>query len=265
MSRALTGVWCCAVLALTGAVQAAAKPSSADLEQRWRALYQQAGQAGPALSFPYAHCFKRAAAAHGLPETLLLAVARGESDFDARARSKANAYGLMQILWPDTARHLGIDELSELLEPCTNVEAGARYLKELLGRYRGNVHRALAAYNYGPARIPVEGGALPDGALWYSAYILRHLGYVMQGAGATGPRDYGGQGRALVIRFSRPYRAVAFVESVQPKLGDIRLDWFRRPQGDFDVVMLYAHDEELRRGRRVLRAMGLSVQAAATP
>jgi hypothetical protein len=263
MCRTIKGILLCATLALMATTRADAKVSSVDLEDRWRAFYRDAGQARPALSFPYAHCFKRAATAHGLPETLLLAVARGESDFDARARSKANAYGLMQILWPDTARHLGIERLSELLDPCTNVEAGARYLKELLRRYRGNLHRALAAYNYGPARIPVDAGVLPDGALWYSAYILRHLGYVLQGRGqgAAGRRDSGGQGRVLVIRFSRPYRAAAFVDSVQPRLGDIRLDWFRRPDGDFDVVMLYAHEDDLRRGRRLLGAMGLLVKA----
>jgi hypothetical protein len=259
MYRALRGTLLCAILLLIAATRAGANVSSAVLEERWRDFYKDAGQARPALSFPYANCFNEAATAHGLPETLLLAVARGESDFDARARSKANAYGLMQILWPATARHLGIDRLSELLDPCTNVEAGARYLKELLRRYRGNVHRALAAYNYGPSRIPVAGGVLPDGALWYSAYILRHLGYVLQGGsqGAGGHQDYGGQGRLLVIRFSRPYRAAAFVESLQPRLGDIRLDWFRRSDGDFDVVMLYADEGDLRRGRRLLGGMGL--------
>ena len=139
------------------------------VEGRWQRYAEGALQTRPALDFPYAHCFTRAATAHGLPETLLLAVARGESDFKPRARSKANAYGLMQILWPDTARHLGLTQLSEVLDPCTNVDAGARYLKELRQRYDGNLYRTLAAYNYGPARIPVTGGRIPDGATWYSA------------------------------------------------------------------------------------------------
>ena len=153
------------------------------VEARWQAFAATGAQSRPAVVFPYAHCFERAAADHQLPETLLLAVARGESDFKPRARSDANAYGLMQILWPGTAKHLGLNRLSDLLEPCTNVEAGARYLKELLEHYRGNLHRALAAYNYGPSRIPVSGDKLPDGAVWYSAYILRHLDYVLKGGG----------------------------------------------------------------------------------
>jgi len=174
-------------LALLVAAPASAKTDTSidagALEARWQTFSQTAAQTEPALEFPYAHCFKRAAAAHELPETLLLAVARGESDFEPEARSHANAYGLMQILWPGTAKHLGLNRLADLLEPCTNVEAGARYLKELLQRYQGNLHRALAAYNYGPSRIPVSGGELPDGAVWYSSYILRHLDYVLNGSG----------------------------------------------------------------------------------
>jgi len=230
------------------------------LESRWQTFSKTAAQTQPALEFPYAHCFKRAAAAHDLPQTLLLAVARGESDFKPKARSDANAYGLMQILWPGTAKHLGLKRLSDLLEPCTNVEAGARYLKELLKHYRGNLHRALAAYNYGPSRIPVSGGKLPDGAVWYSSYILRHLDYVLHGnrkhpLGSV-PRPYSDQDRLFVIRFARPYRAAAFVETLQPRFGDIRLDWFRRPDKGFDVVMLYTSEKELGRGRQLLSDMG---------
>jgi soluble lytic murein transglycosylase-like protein len=230
------------------------------LEARWRTFAKTAAQRPPALQFPYADCFKRAAAANELPETLLLAVARGESDFEPTARSEANAYGLMQILWPGTAKHLGLNRLSDLLDPCTNVKAGARYLKELLERYQGNLHRALAAYNYGPSRIPVSGGELPDGAVWYSGYILRHLEYVLNAGGkrpAAAPvRAYAEEERLFVIRFARPYRAAAFVDTLQPRFGDIRLDWFRRPKGGFDVVMLYTSQQELDRGQQLLSAMG---------
>jgi len=230
------------------------------LEARWRSFAKTAAERQPARQFPYADCFRRAAAAHELPETLLLAVARGESDFEPDARSQANAYGLMQILWPGTAKHLGLNHLSDLLDPCTNVEAGARYLKELLGRYQGNLHRALAAYNYGPARIPVSGGELPNGAVWYSGYILRHLDYVLNAGGkrpaAAPPGPYEDEDRLFVIRFDRPYRAAAFVDTLQPGFGDIRLDWFRRPEGGFDVVMLYSSEQEKDRGRQLLSALG---------
>ena len=230
------------------------------LEARWQTYAEGALQTRPALDFPYAQCFRRAATAHDLPETLLLAVARGESDFKPQARSKANAYGLMQILWPVTAKHLGLEQLSEVLDPCTNVDAGARYLKELQQRYHGDLNRTLAAYNYGPARIPVSGGRLPDGAIWYSAYIMRHLDFVLNGRRKSGrgtPRQqYSEQDRLFIIHFSRPYRAAAFVDRLQPGFGELRLDWFRRTDGGFDVVMLYANEAERSRGQALLDKMG---------
>lgn len=230
------------------------------LEVRWQTYADKALLTRPALEFPYAECFSRAAAEHELPETLLLAVARGESDFEPQARSSANAIGLMQILWPGTAKHLGLEQLSEVLDPCTNVDAGARYLKELLQRYHGDLHRSLAAYNYGPARIPVSEGRLPEGAVWYSAYIMRHLDYVLNGThkaqGATGRRRYSGQERLFIIHFSRPYRAAAFIDRLQPGFGDLRLDWFRRADGGFDVVMLYANESERSRGQQLLDNLG---------
>jgi hypothetical protein len=230
------------------------------LEGRWQTYASNALQTQPALDFPYARCFSRAATAHDLPETLLLAVARGESDFKPRARSSANAYGLMQILWPGTAKHLGLEKLSEVLDPCTNVDAGARYLKELQQRYDGNLYRTLAAYNYGPARIPVSGGRLPDGAVWYSSYIMRHLDYVLNGnskaRSGTARQRYAGQDRLFIIHFSRPYRAAAFVERLQPRFGDLRLDWFRQADGGFDVVLQYADEAERNRGEQLLDKMG---------
>ena len=231
------------------------------LEARWQTYANTARQTRPALEFPYADCFSLAAREHELPETLLLAVARGESDFEPQARSKANAIGLMQILWPGTAKHLGLEQMSEVLDPCTNVDAGARYLKELLQRYQGDLHRTLAAYNYGPARIPVSEGRLPDGAIWYSAYIMRHLDYVLNGsnkaAAGSVRKRYSGQDRLFIIHFSRPYRAAAFVDRLQPGFGDLRLDWYRRAEGGFYVVLMYAIDSERSWGQQLLGMLGL--------
>ena len=261
MSALQRSIILCAVLLMPLPASAKRSPiAPAVLEANWQQYAVRAGQTEPAMAFPYAHCFRRAAATHDVPETLLLAVARGESDFEPNARSHANAYGLMQILWPGTANHLGIRRLSDLMKPCTNVDAGARYLKELLGHFDGNVHRALAAYNYGPSRIPASGGQLPEGAVWYSSYIFRHLDYVINGGGKaqrySRSRSYAGQGRLYIIRFDRPYRAAALVNSLQPSFGDLRLDWFRRPDKGFDVVMLYENDEERERGERLLSARG---------
>lgn len=253
--RGLAVVW----LALTAAGSAA---KDTDYDVAWQTYTASATQLEPAYRFPHATCFGTAAIQYDLPETLLLAVARGESDFEATARSRANAHGVMQILWPDTARHLGIHRLSQLYDPCTNIDAGARYLKELLAVYEGNLHLALAAYNYGPRRIPSDGGPIPSGANWYSGYIYRHLQYVLGDGRQTktaGDALYSTLGQSTLVTFGEPYRAAAFVASLEQQAPALNLDWFRRGTGKFEVVMTYADREEFDASTRLLLGAGFRV------
>lgn len=233
-----------------------------DLNAAWQSYQTTQSTNEPAFRFPYATCFSVAALEYDLPETLLLAVARGESDFEATARSRANAHGVMQILWPVTAKHLGIHRLSELYDPCTNIDAGARYLKEMLARYDGNIHLALAAYNYGPQRIAQSGEDIPNGANWYSGYIYRHLGYVL-GDGMTAPTTghflYSDIGQSTLLTFGEPYRAAAFIQRLEKQSPDLSLDWFRRGTGEFEVVMTYADKEGFERSARQLRQAGFRI------
>ena len=233
-----------------------------DLDAAWSAYRDGGVHNDPAYVFPYSSCFGAAAAEHKLPLTLLLAVARGESDFEATARSRANAHGVMQILWPVTAKHLGIHRLSELYDPCTNIEAGARYLRELVDRYDGNLHLALAAYNYGPNRIPLNAEKIPEGASWYSGYIYRHLNYVL--GDVSRPRSVAGSlyselGQSTLLTFGEPYRAAAFIERLERAAPELNLDWFRRGTGEFEVVMSYADRDEFDRHALSLRNAGFRV------
>ncbi len=241
---------------------AGAHATRQDLDAAWRDYASRQASLQPAYRFPHATCFSAAALDHDLPESLLLAVARGESDFEATARSRANAHGVMQILWPGTARHLGIHRLSDLYDPCTNIDAGARYLKELLTHYDGNVHLALAAYNYGPGRISRDGAGVPSGAQWYSGYIYRHLNYVIgNGTGRAVPPDtlYSEIGQSTLLTFGEPYRAEAFIERLENRSPDLNLDWFRRGTGEFEVVMTYASREEYDRSARLLQSAGYRI------
>ncbi|MEM8815723.1 MAG: transglycosylase SLT domain-containing protein [Pseudomonadota bacterium] len=233
----------------------------ADLEAAWQAYLDTQTHLAPVYVFPHSACFATAAAKYGLPETLLLAVARGESDFEATARSRANAHGVMQILWPVTAKHLGIRRLSSLYDPCTNIDAGARYLKEMLARYAGNLHLALAAYNYGPNRIPVNAVSIPDGARWYSGYILRHMRYVLGDGASTPPASglYSELGQSTLLTFGEPYRAAAFVARLEDRAEGLKLDWFRRGTGEFEVVMSYADRDEFDRHAALLRRAGYRI------
>lgn len=84
-----------------------------------------------------------------LPAKLLRSVAAQESGFRACAVSKKGAKGLMQLM-PATAEELDVEDP---FEPAENLEAGAKYLRQLLDKYAGDVAMALAAYNAGPGAV----------------------------------------------------------------------------------------------------------------
>lgn len=95
----------------------------------------------------------KTAAKHDLSPELLRAVIEAESGFNHRAKSPVGAMGLMQLM-PETANFLGVNDP---YDPVQNLEAGGRYLKGLIDRYEGSVHRALAAYNWGPGNLDRRG------------------------------------------------------------------------------------------------------------
>ena len=94
---------------------------------------------------------------YGLDADLVLAVVAVESNFEPRAVSKKGAQGLMQLM-PATADDLGV---ADALDPATNLDGGARYLQALLRLYRGDLRKALAAYNAGPGAVARHGGVPP--------------------------------------------------------------------------------------------------------
>lgn len=88
-----------------------------------------------------------------LSPALMEAVVWQESRWRENARSPVGAQGLAQLM-PGTARYLGVDPR----DPFANLEGGARYLREQLDRFDGNIEKALAAYNAGPGRVERAGG-----------------------------------------------------------------------------------------------------------
>jgi hypothetical protein len=99
----------------------------------------------------------RASARHNLPQELIMAVIKAESDFQTRAVSSAGAQGLMQLM-PSTARELGVKNPFDIRE---NIEGGARYLKKMIDIFSGNLEQALAAYNAGPQAVKNHQGRIP--------------------------------------------------------------------------------------------------------
>lgn len=98
-----------------------------------------------------------ASSAHSLSPALVRAVITVESGGDPSAISTAGAMGLMQLM-PDTARAYGV---ADAFVPSENVDGGCSYLHDLLGRYRGDLSLALAAYNAGPGAVAKYGGVPP--------------------------------------------------------------------------------------------------------
>jgi soluble lytic murein transglycosylase-like protein len=95
-----------------------------------------------------------AAKAHDLQPNLIRAVIEQESAFRPCAVSSTGAEGLMQLM-PDTADQLGV---SDPFDAAQNIEAGAKYLKDLIDKYKGDLAEALGAYNAGPAAADQTGG-----------------------------------------------------------------------------------------------------------
>jgi soluble lytic murein transglycosylase-like protein len=89
-----------------------------------------------------------------LEEDVIRGVMRQESAFRPCAVSSQGAVGLMQLM-PTTADQYGV---KNPFDPVENVEAGARFLKDLLSRYGGDLTLALGAYNAGAARVDAAAG-----------------------------------------------------------------------------------------------------------
>lgn len=133
-----------------------------------------AGPAGSAAAVPFATEIDAAAARHGVDPALLRALIRQESNFDPSARSPAGATGLTQLM-PATARSLGV---TNALDPAQAIEGGARYLRQQLDAFGGDVSKALAAYNAGPGAVRRFGGVPPYAET--QAYVQRVMGYADQ-------------------------------------------------------------------------------------
>jgi soluble lytic murein transglycosylase-like protein len=101
----------------------------------------------------YAAKIHELAARFDLSPSLLEAVVWQESRWREDAVSPVGARGLAQLM-PGTARYLGVNAE----DPFQNLEGGARYLREQLDRFDGNLEKALAAYNAGPGRVERAGG-----------------------------------------------------------------------------------------------------------
>jgi hypothetical protein len=111
----------------------------------------------PLFNLAYAVTVMQAAREFRLDPALIRAVIHAESAFDAGARSKAGAMGLMQLM-PGTAMDMQVDNA---FNPQQNIRGGSRYLAKMLKQFNGDIDLACAAYNAGPSVVTQYKGIPP--------------------------------------------------------------------------------------------------------
>jgi soluble lytic murein transglycosylase len=153
-----------------------------------------------AFPLPYRDALLRYSKANSLDPYMVAALIRQESEFDARAVSHANAYGLTQIL-PSTGRELARRTLrarrfpaTALFQPEVNIQLGTAFLRSLLTSFDNRWEPALAAYNAGRTRA----------ALWFGWQNYRDPAEYVETIPVAETRNY----VQLVIRNAAIYRSL---------------------------------------------------------
>ena len=103
---------------------------------------------------------------YNVDNELIRAMIQVESGWNTDAVSNKGAQGLMQLM-PRTAAMLGV---TDPFDPEQNIEGGVRYISDLTDKYRGDIEKALAAYNAGPARV--DSGSIPEVSRRYVKNIM---------------------------------------------------------------------------------------------
>ncbi|MBQ7215855.1 MAG: lytic transglycosylase domain-containing protein [Synergistaceae bacterium] len=103
---------------------------------------------------------------YNVDSELIRAMIQVESGWNTEAVSNKGAQGLMQLM-PRTAAMLGVNDPFDAEQ---NIEGGVRYISDLTDKYRGDIEKALAAYNAGPARV--DSGNIPEVSRRYVRNIM---------------------------------------------------------------------------------------------
>ncbi len=119
----------------------------------------------------YDQHIREAATLYQIPEELVRAVIKVESDFDPRAVSPANAHGLMQLIPPTAERMM----VTDIFDPRQNIYGGVRYLRVLANMFNGDIQLTVAAYNAGEGAVIRHGGIPPYPET--QDYVRRVLGF----------------------------------------------------------------------------------------
>jgi soluble lytic murein transglycosylase-like protein len=144
----------------------------------WR--YEEAHQ--PLFKSKFDAIIVEAAKKFDVDASLVSAVIKAESDFNAREVSDKGARGLMQLM-PSTAERFGV---TDSYDPVANIYGGVRYLRWLLKTFNGNADLAVAAYNAGEGNVWKYNGVPPfRETINYINRIAKHIRNAMPAAPAA--------------------------------------------------------------------------------
>ncbi|MFE8646310.1 lytic transglycosylase domain-containing protein [Sphingomonas sp. NCPPB 2930] len=163
------------------------------VERRWRYGSSNGSSASSASSGnlavdvprgarPFSDLVHTASRRYSLDSRLLHAIIRVESNGNPRARSRAGALGLMQVM-PGTGARYGVKNPADLMQPDVNIDVGARYLSDLSRMFGDRLDLVVAAYNAGEGAVIRYGRAVPPYAETQD-YVQRVLGR-LEGGGRT--------------------------------------------------------------------------------
>jgi hypothetical protein len=119
----------------------------------------------------YDQAIYQAATLYQIPQELVRAVIKVESDYDPKAVSTAGAQGLMQLM-PETALRM---QIRDSFDPRLNILAGTRYLRILANTFNGDIQLTVAAYNAGEGAVVRHGGIPPYAET--QQYVIKVLHY----------------------------------------------------------------------------------------
>lgn len=147
------------------------KPSSSSAKKSASSQPKSSTTKDPARYSRYNGLIGEAARLYQLPEPFIRAVVRVESDFNPTVVSRAGAMGLMQLM-PKTARSMGV---SDPFDARQNILGGARYLRILANRFKGDLVLTVAAYNAGHGAVEKYKGIPPyKETQRYVRRVLKH-------------------------------------------------------------------------------------------
>lgn len=170
---------------------------------------------------------RRIAREEGVDERQFMALVYQESRFNPCAQSHAGAYGLSQLM-PGTAADLGVNPHN--IEE--NLRGGARYYKQQLRKYNGDVRLALAAYNAGPGNVDKYGGIPPfEETQGYVSNITERWLPALGGADLSSlPMNYGGSTTGFAGVRGTTINAMATNQAIGASSGNVA-SWLQQLGG----------------------------------